>query len=78
MQNFLTKILKQLYYIFLIPLLSIFSEINAQSFMLLHFKNHTNYATGMVFYSNEYYFMLYYVYRNTYMEVFKWVIILCT
>lgn len=49
MQNFLTKILKQLYYIFLIPLLSIFSEINAQSLMLLHFKNHTNYATGMVF-----------------------------
>ena len=49
MQNFLTKIFKQLYYIFLIPLLSIYSEINAQSLMLLHFKNHTNYATGMVF-----------------------------
>ncbi len=49
MQNFLTKIFKQLYYIFLIPLLSIYSEINAQSLMLLRFKNHTNYATGMVF-----------------------------
>lgn len=49
MQNFLTKIFKQLYYIFLISLLSIYSEINAQSLMLLHFKKHTNYATGMVF-----------------------------
>ena len=45
MQNFLTKIFKQLYYIFLIPLLSIYSEINAQSLMLLRFKNHTNYVT---------------------------------
>lgn len=48
MQNLKAKILWQLYYIFLIVLLSIYSEITAQSLMSLPLKSHTSSTSGMV------------------------------
>lgn len=48
MQNLKAKILWQLYYIFLIVLLSIYSEITAQSLMSFPLKSHTSSTSGMV------------------------------